>query len=394
MKYPRFLQGAVQWTAAAVSLATMAPVSAQFAMEEKTYDEPTWLDSGRIDNRTEAEHEVILGTATVERGPWMRVHVGDYNLDRASYLTFMALDGHIQRLDGQSLPNWHYWSAKFNGTEVEVALHVAPGDTGVYAHIDRVRAPVLQAVAAAGGETVGICHDFDDRVAFNDPRVGRISGWTGWLVSNGAVLTAGHCLGIGVGTLMEFNVPPSLPNGLQVAAAPNDQYPVSAVPIMSENSGAGEDWMVFGLNPNGVGHAHLDRGFFFMTKASPAIDTVLRVTGYGLDNTPAGPGGSFCIGGPNQGNPCTIDANCPPGAAGQCASACCDPDGPAGSDPCQFNCNAALGTQQTTTGRLDDLEDDTIEFDVDSTPGNSGGPIIWEDSSGYTIGIVTHARLR
>jgi hypothetical protein len=36
------------------------------------------------------------------------------------------------------------------------------------------------------------------------------------------------------------------------------------------------------------------------------------------------------------------------------------------------------------------LDGDTVEFDVDTMPGNSGGPIIWEESAGYTIGINTH----
>jgi V8-like Glu-specific endopeptidase len=379
--------------AAVVAILTAVRVYAQ-AVREETFDEPAWLDSGRIDNPTTREREVSLGVVTVERGPWMRVHVGDYDLGRASYLTFTALDDHVQRHDSRSLPDWQNWSAMFNGTEVQVAIHVAPGDFGVFAQIDQVRAPVLAPAPPADGGVAGtgICNDFDDRGASSDSRVGRIAGCTGWLVSNGAVLTAGHCLSIGPGTVMEFNVPPSLPNGVTVMAAPNDQYPVNPATMRSENGGQGADWMVLGLNPNANGRrAQAVQGFFFMTSLGPAIDTTLRVTGYGLDNTPTGPGGSFCLGGPNQGNPCTSDANCPPGNAGQCSSpAGCDPDGSGSDFSNQFNCSAASRTQQTTTGRLDDLDEDIIEFDVDIMPGNSGGPIIWENSDGYTIGIATH----
>jgi hypothetical protein len=250
----------------AIVLGKTAPVSAQMIVEE-TQDEPAWLDSGRNDNPTNEELVVILGVITSSGGPWMRVHIGGYDLGRASYLTLTALDGHVQRLDNKSLPDWHFWSAMFNGSEVEVSLHVAPGDVGVFVQIDQVRSPRQEASLVEGG-IAAICNDFDDRVAFGDPRVGRIGGCTGWLVSNGAVLTAGHCL-VGPGTLMEFNVPPSLPNGVSVQGSPNDQYPVGNT-ILSENGGVGADWMVLGLNPNGNGvRAHIVQGFFFHDLAGP-----------------------------------------------------------------------------------------------------------------------------
>src|SRR5262245_18086901 len=56
-------------------------------------------------------------------------------------------------------------------------------------------------VPAAADEPASICND-DDRVASNDSRVGRlttttaagVSTCTAWLIPNGAVLTAGHCV--------------------------------------------------------------------------------------------------------------------------------------------------------------------------------------------------------
>ena len=208
---------------------------------------------------------------------------------------------------------------------------------------------------------------------------------TAWLVSNGAVLTAGHCQrgGIPAGSIIEFNVPQSLPNGTNVAAAVNDQYPINVGSIVFEDNGRGADWMVFGVNSNsntGL-RAHVAQDIFRMTKLTPNAGTTLRVTGFGLDNIPAGPGGSFCLGAANQGATCTSNANCP---GGQCVAAgCCDSDG---DGTCENNCNSTSQTQQSTTGPMDDLEGDSIEHDVDTMPANSGSPI-FVDGSGWAFGI-------
>jgi V8-like Glu-specific endopeptidase len=356
---------------------------------EETIDEPVWLDSGPVDNSSAEPLTIELGTLAASSGHWMRVHVADYNLGASSYITLTALDGDVQRLDAKSIPNWESWSAMFNGSEVAVALHVAPGETGVYAKIDKVRSPLRPIGAPNDGQIASLCDESDDRVASTDPRVGRIfGGCTGWLVSNGAVLTAGHCTPLPMNPIIEFNVPASMPNGNSIMAAAIDQYPVVPATLMFEDNGRGQDWMVVGLNPNSAGRqAHLVQGFFYMTKLTPNAGTTLRVTGFGLDNTPEGPGIALCFNGPNNGNPCAKIADCP---GGSCLDPdCCDPDGDGTEFSCQYNCSAAAYTQQTSTGPMDDLEGDLIEHDVDTMPGNSGGPIIW-DGTEYTFGVHTH----
>jgi hypothetical protein len=171
-------------------------------------------------------------------------------------------------------------------------------------------------------------------------------------------------------------------------AAAIDTYPIDVAAFMNEDNGVGQDWMVVGVKPNSAGRqAHVVQGFFYMTKLTPNAGTNLRVTGYGVDNTPAGAGVSYCVSGANDGNPCAKLSDCP---GGQCTDAdCCDPDGTGTEFGCQYDCSAAAYTQQTSTGPMDDLEDDIIEHDVDTMPGNSGGPIIWEGTGGYTFGIHT-----
>ena len=308
----------------------------------------------------------------VKDTPWVRIRFGQHNLGAESYMILTSLDdGDRQRLDSWSMPIWQNTSAVFNGTEVEIALFVAPRDKGVFFTVDEVLVADPEDFAFGTdtvplpNNTASLCDDGDDRVPSNDSRVGRLffGGCTGWLVHNGAVLTAGHC-GEPDGNItgvLEFNVPASSPNGVTRSAGTNDQYPVTGV-VSSESNGEGADYAVFAVGPNsntGL-RAHIAQGFFHMTALIPSEGRTLRVTGYGLDWSPAGPGG--------------------PGAP------CCDYDS---DEDCDYNCNSANCTQQTATGSCDDcLVDYAIEHTVDTAPANSGSPIIWE-STGLAIGIHT-----
>lgn len=384
---------------------TLMTATAAFGqiLQEPALQESYRLRSDLQDNSSVQTQVAYVGSVQVAGASWIRLHVGAHELGKDSYMTFTSLlDGQVQRFDARSLPDWSHWSAIFNGDEVEIELHVAPGERGVFVEVDQVRASEPNnAEVDPDGQVATICNDFDDRGASNDARVGRMRIWnttppggvningscTAWLVSNGAVLSAGHCLrgGIPAGSLIEFNVPLSLANGTNVAAAVNNQYPIDVGSFLSEDSGLGADWMVFGVNANsntGL-RAHVAQGYFHMTKLTPNAGTTLRVTGFGLDNIPAGTGDSRCLNGANQGASCTINANCP---GGQCVgTGCCDSDG---DGSCESNCNATSQTQQSTTGPMDDLEGDIIEHDVDTMPANSGSPI-FVDGSDYAFGIHT-----
>ncbi|WP_353642865.1 hypothetical protein [Mesorhizobium sp. WSM2239] len=91
-----------------------------------------------------------------------------------------------------------------------------------------------------------ICGATDDRVAANNPRIGRImpAGCTGWLIDGGRLLTAGHCTGRTMQTV-EFNVPASLANGVTVSPPVRDQYRVIARSVVKQNAGVGNDWAIF-----------------------------------------------------------------------------------------------------------------------------------------------------
>lgn len=305
---------------------------------------------------------------------WVRLHFSDYNLGQQSALMITSLlDGGQQHFDSQSLAQWAGGSAVFNGEAVDIQLHVGPDDQDIFFQIDYIL--VGTPIPAKSVITPQSLCGPDNRVSSGDGRVGRLffGSCTAWLTSNGSLLTAGHCAdfdpddsgtGLPDGTLdlrgvVEFKVPSSTISGTVVAAHPNNQYPIVINPATSvvwnfdgTGQGFGKDWAVFRVNPNsntGLTPYQAQGNFFRMTRANPANLDMIRITGYGLDNTPAGATGGE---------------------------------------------NAATRTNQTATGPYtgETVSGSDIwhNYQVDTTGANSGSPIIWE-TTGFTIGIHTNA---
>jgi V8-like Glu-specific endopeptidase len=299
--------------------------------------------------------------------PTFRINFSAVNLGSASTLTLVSLqDGGQQRLDRISLGYWQNTSAIFNGHRVLLELHVAPGDEGVFAEVDALLTACncggKELSASAANHIMSLC-GADSRVASTDNRVGRINGCTAWLVSNGAVLTAGHCGP--VSGVFSVNVPASSASGVAAASAPEDQYPIDLTRRTSVDNGKGDDYTVFGLLPNTTTGTlpHQRLGFFRMTREAPAAGTTIRVTGFGVDNSPNGPVANCCA--TDSGGNCTHP-----------------------------NCNAQNRTLQTATGpyvgeTVTSATDIFHAYQTDTEPANSGSPIIW-NVNGFTIGIHTH----
>ena len=193
-----------------------------WAESEQTgfHREPYPLSLRASDDAPVQTEQVFAQTIEVSGTPLLRVHFGDYSLGAESYIALTsAQDGGYQVLNAETLPQWSNSSAIFNGDTVQVELHIAQGETGIYVDIAEVTVVDPDRTGDPGGsDTVArsICGDYDNRVPSNDPRAGRLffGGCTGWLISNGAALTAGHCGkpdGDLSGVIMEFNVPPTLP---------------------------------------------------------------------------------------------------------------------------------------------------------------------------------------
>jgi hypothetical protein len=298
----------------------------------------------------------------------IRVHFAQFDLDQVSEIHITSLaDGATQRFTHDMLEAWSGWSAIFNGDSVLVQLLVAPNES-VSFEIDEIAANTPPTEISEGGIAT-ICGS-DSRTESNDSRVGRLSGancgdgggcggCTAWLTSIGCALTAGHC-GTASGGLIEFNVPASNSAGLPVAAAPEDQYPVGGSYYAFQEADVGFDWAIMDVGPNantGL-RAHWVQGYFHLDPDIPADNTTLRITGYGVDNSPAGSAPSTCCAWSN----------------GSCI---------------RTGCNADSLTLQTSTGPKSDHTTNSLSYAVDTEPANSGSPVI-VNSSDFAIGIHTN----
>jgi V8-like Glu-specific endopeptidase len=351
----------------AVAACLVASATLARPAREALMFEPIALDSGAFDGKGETTYVAYQELIELVDAPWIQLHFGDCRLGEASYVTLTVVaTGEVQPLDASGMELWRHLSAPLRGDAVELALHVAPGDRGVYVTATGITAPDISRWGdRSDGGVATICGDFDNRGASNDSRVGRINGCTAWLVSTGVALTAGHCTdddGRLAGNML-FNVPLSDPNGSPNTASLADTYPIINNSWTWEENGTGDDWLILRIGPaaDGSGNrAHVEQGFFHMTTMVPPEDATMRVTGYGLDNIPPGTGGS--------------------------GADCCDWDD---DDECNNDCNATSRTLQTATGRFDQLSfDDTLEYEVDTMPANSGSPVIWV-SNGLAVGIHT-----
>jgi len=309
------------------------------------------VDSGPHDgagSRTRTAYSTIVASPDAA---WLQLHFGDCKLGKESYLLLTGLeDGEQQRLDARSLEVWQHASAYFNGDAVSVDLYVAPGDAGVSVNIHEIAVGDWVGGEPRGGCSwdCGIC-DGDDRTLSADPRVGRLTGGcTGWIVSNGAYLAAGHCISPSgsLGGQLHFNIPLSNCDGTINHPAVQDQYPVLQASIVGQNTAGWDDWAVFACGPNSnTGLLPVQgQGAFFRMKNDFTFGEA-RVTGYGLDGDPVG---------------------------------------------CTGTMNAWSNTQQTHSGSCGVVEPlfPYLAYGIDVTCGNSGGPLMLEDGS-MALGIIS-----
>jgi len=335
-------------------LAVVAAMPAAGQMADVAHDyahQP--FDSGEVVNHRR-ERGVIWSTVVrVKSAAWMRLYFDDAELGRAAtrrggkiaqrtQLRITSLvDGAVQTLDFNSMRQWGNSSAYFNGDALLLEIIADPK-----AGPSRISgSDILFGLPGPQPALRTLCGS-DDRVPSTDARMGRTSnGCTAWMIDDAerCMLTAGHCDG-SVGSLpfdvVHFNVPESEPDGTLNMSVPDDQYAIDPASIQSTGSGVpGTEYTYFGVFPNsntGLTPAEAQGAFFTFVAPPAASSQTLRVTGYGTTN--------------------------PPDELNQ--------------------------VQQTSTGPFV-ANPTSIEHQVDTTPGNSGSPIILE-STGEAIGIHTH----
>ncbi len=322
----------------AAAVAQMAPLDARVEM----YTMSTGAHANAEGATARVAHAEVV---EVKEAPWLRLQFSEVALGKESYLTVTSLrDGYQQRLDAEAMAVWNNSSAFFNGDAVRVELHVAPGDEGVSVRMNQV----FVGEAGDGGAPESQCGPTDDRVASNDPRAGRLldMGCTAWLIEDGRFVTAGHCLNsFFPATVVEFNVPPSTSSGAIQHPAPEDQYTVISSSEVFTDGGVGNDWGLFQTDANtqtGLTALEAQGGFYEVVQdLSPST---IRITGYGVDDSPPGSSGGR---------------------------------------------NADNQTQQTNAGPSAGSSGTTMRYRADTEGGNSGSPVI-DEATGRAVGVHTH----
>ncbi len=299
-----------------------------------SHNEPYSWNSGIVDGNN---HSLSIFAASnvisVTGVPWLKLNLTGTKLGKKSYIEISSLkDGAVQVLDASTLSQWKFQSAYFNGDSVSVKLYAAPGDKNVVLNVSEIT--VGEYVDSIG--VLSICGS-DNRVATTEGRVARIDpiGCTGWIIDNGQLLSAGHCLAGSGNDTLSFNPPASLSDGTVQFPGPEDQYSINQSSFDFVNGGIGNDWGTFDVFNNAqTGFQPIDVQGSYSIKQDLNPSTI-RITGFGVDS-----------GTTNQ-------------------------------------------TNQTNAGPNDGSSGTTMRYVTDTQGGNSGSPVI-DDATGEAVGIHTH----
>lgn len=273
--------------ALAAGLVLGASALAQTASDEFVLRDYAF-DSAAARSEASAGHVVRLDGA-----PWVRLLFKKVDLAPGAKLRITSLeDGAVQHLDANSLRQWQWSSAYFNGSAVKVELlgdvkgsrfaigKVMVGKTG--AELAQARAE--QALLNPESQ----CGTTDDRVPSVVRYSGRLMsvGCTANLMTSGCFTTAGHCMtSASSAKVVEFNVPPSKAGGAVVHPAPKDQYTLTNNRKFVQTV-IGNDWGAFTTHPNSeTGLTALQaQGASVSFGPTPAVGETAQIDGYGVDS--------------------------------------------------------------------------------------------------------------
>ena len=309
---------------------------------------------------TEAQKPgTLVRTETVgdPDGSWVIVRFDSFHLGEHSTLQISSRRDKSQKqfFTHNTLTAWGGESARFNGGMVDIELSISQDDQGVHYKIEELivgeyiersatqNPDASQAATATDTQWIPetICGTDNRRPSFDD-RLGRIMpiGCTGFSLENGVYLTAGHCVGPRM-MILEYRVPPSLPDGTPQSPPIEHQFKVDPASVKFEDIEPGKDWAVFSVVPNG-GHRTPDKMYGSFDFAMERDAGAVAVRGYGMDD------------------------------------------------------NESNLTQQHDVGELIDsfpvgtTGRNPIEHNVDTRGGNSGSPVYFVDASGKVFGVHTH----
>jgi len=257
---------------------------------------PLKVDSGDRAGAESGVEPVYSEVVTSSDAAWIRVLFdpsvtflkGPLAGEGATFMQITSLkDGFFQTLNAQTLAEWGFTSAYFNGDAVRIEIFAAGGGSG------RVAVLGVHAGMAMEGGVATICGPTDDRCQSSEPRVGRTMplGCTAWLFDNqqNAMLSAGHCapgFNYGAPEVVQFNVPISSQDGAPQNPSPSSQYVIDSSSVQFDDNGPGDDWAHFGVfnNSNTLLSPFVAQGMRSFDRADADSSGLVRVTGFGLDD--------------------------------------------------------------------------------------------------------------
>ena len=313
---------------------------------------PIEVDSGDLFAPAEGTEVIFSELISVPGAYKIRLNFSDVVLagvpetGNAAYLLITGMqDGAVQFQNQIHVSQWQDTSAYFNGDSVLVEV-VSPAGVGT----SRIKVSGAR-VFMPDFSIESICGPIDDRVLSSDPRQGRLlpPGCTGWLIDDNenCLITAGHCVRSNM--VYQTNVPLSTTSGQAVSPPPEDQYAFDTASLREQNGGTspGNDWAYFGVFPNSnTGLSPVEANgnqVYTLVDSAPAADQsqTIRITGYGSVSSP-------------------VDR--------------------------RWNL-----VQKTHTGPYwANTSNYTLRYRPDTTGGNSGSPVFWEDQ-GVAIGVHGYA---
>ena len=190
--------------------------------------------------------------------------------------------GNYQYFDQAAINDYDLITSEFLPGNIKIELYVSAEDENISFRLQSLM--IFQNSAFDYGKSESICND-DEREASDDPAVGRTNrGCTAWIVSNGAILSAGHCADDNNLTRVDFNVPRSNADGSNNFPPQSDRYTRDVI-WWENGSKLGDDWAVFTCHPNGttgLTPIQAQNAFYRMSKDHNPL--IFRITGFGDDD--------------------------------------------------------------------------------------------------------------
>jgi len=246
---------------------------------------------GPVDNPGAVEQVMAATIVSRPGAPSIRVYfAGGEVLGKGTYLRITSVaDGLSQRIDSNEIVQWRWSSAWFNGDSVLLELVCGPSTSGNTITVTRsCEIGAMPAPELGCNQCFAMPPPSNElwsarMVNFTNPYYCSAAMWS----THSCLVSAAHCRHP-VGSVAQFNVPPSTPAGVPVHPAPHDQYVVTG---RQDGFIATQDWSVMTTATSAGLSAFQRQGQLrrIGSQVTRAMGDAIRTPGYGLSPDEMGP---------------------------------------------------------------------------------------------------------